>query len=60
MKLGLNDELDVYGFLRVVHNWLPLVLFMCVILSKVCTAQRTFILTASQVCGAHKWKLKVS
>ncbi len=49
VKLGLNDMTNSYEYLRIVHNWLPLILFVSVLLSRVCTAQRNFILTVSLV-----------
>ena len=51
VKLGLHDPVEASRILRAVHNWLPLFLFFSILLSRVCTAHRSFLLTVTQVRG---------
>lgn len=46
MKLSLWCEWDVYGALEIIHNWLPLLVFTALLLSKVA---RNYLIIVSQV-----------
>lgn len=49
MKLRLGGEVDLYGVLEVIHNWLPLVVITAFILSKVSVVYRSYLFRVSQV-----------
>ena len=49
MKLSLWCEWDVYGALETIHNWLPLLVFTALLLSKVAIIYRNYLITMSQV-----------
>lgn len=48
-KLSLRWEVDVYGGLKAVHNWLPLLVLTALILSKVSIIYRSYLIKLSQL-----------
>lgn len=48
-KLSLRSELDFYGALRCVHNWLPLLVITALVLSKASIIYRSFLVNFSQL-----------
>lgn len=49
IKLRMSQELDLYNVMKTVHNWLPLLVIMALILSKVAIIYRSYLVTISQV-----------
>ena len=49
IKLRLSREYDIYGVLKVIHNWMPLLVITSLILSKASLVYRDYLLKISQV-----------
>ena len=49
MKLHLSREVDFYSVMEVVHHWLPLLVIVAMVLSKVAIIYRNYLVTISQV-----------
>lgn len=51
MKLQLSGQYDVYGVLKVIHNWMPLLVITSIILSKASVLYREYLIKLALVGG---------